>query len=76
MRRRRPDQLSMLKLMGADEGRPPPFAGTKVTRMVTDSDGNVTDVTTVGPGCPGYAEEFDVDPWWDQPVQLRSDDDG
>lgn len=64
--RRRPEQQSMLKLMGADEGKPHPFEGFKLSDMVTDSNGNITSVTVVGPWCPAWPESADEDPWWDQ----------
>ena len=67
---RRPEQLSMLTLMGATEGKPPPFADFKLSAIFRDDfTGNIHEVTVVGPGSPAYASADDVDPWWDQPAQ-------
>lgn len=75
--KRRPEQHSMLGLMGAAHlETKPPFAGTKILpgSMKLDTEGNVLEVSTVGPDCPAYPESEDSDPWWDQPAQECNDD--
>jgi len=73
--KRRPEQASMLALMGAAHlDTKPPFAGTKLSGLKLDTEGNVLEVTTVGPDCPAYPESEDSDPWWDQPAQECNDD--
>lgn len=61
MRSRRPEQFSMLTLMGLPE-KATPFEGSVITHLKEDRDGNVLEVTVVGADCQGS----DEDPWWDQ----------
>lgn len=74
-KRRRPEQQSMLTLMGTPElEAKPPFQGFKLQGMKIDkSTGQVLEVTTVGPDCPAYPESEDSDPWWDQAAPEGTD---
>lgn len=74
--RRRPEQQSMLSLMGAKhlDDLKPPFAGAKLSGMKVDSDGNITEVTIVGTECPSYPDALDEDPWWDQSVPQAEEE--
>jgi len=53
--RRRPEQISMLTLMGQKEY---PFYGFTIQDLTTDPDGNVLSVTTVGPDYPTLRDGF------------------
>lgn len=64
MRSRRPEQFSMLTLMGEPE-TVTPFEGSVITALEEDQDGNILGVTVIGPDCP-ERDGFDQDPWWDQ----------
>lgn len=72
-KRRRPEQQSMLTLMGSPELEPGhPFKGFRIADMKIDnSTGAVLEVTTTGPDCP--EQVADEDPWWEQPAP---EDDG